>query len=243
MTDQFGIHAGEFCEDSSLTALMTQFAEEDGARLLQLYQACPECEETDLEALCSRTIREQLRCNPLPCFFRRGAKAAACLLGTILFLGLLTFSLSSEARASMLRWITRREDQAITYSPVVEETEAGEFLQYEIRDLPEEYALLEELSSAVPGFAFYENPEGNQVTFLFQPPDGRGTLYLIPGEDEILRVAVNGIPADLYVAAEENKSSNIVWTDPDTGYLLMVKGVFSQEELILLAESVVRSEQ
>lgn len=243
MTDHFSILAEEFCEDSGLTALMAQFAEEDGARLLQLYQACPNCEETDLEALCSRTMEEQLRYNHLPRLFRQAAKAVACLLGTILLLGLLAFSLSSEARASMLRWITRREEQAITYTPIVEETEAGDFLQYEIRGLPEEYVLLEELSSAVPGFAFYENPEGNQITFLFQPPDGRGTLYLIPGEDEILKVAVNGIPADLYVAAEENKSSNIVWTDPDTGYLLMVKGVFSQEELILLAESVVPAEQ
>lgn len=243
MTDQFGISSEAFCEDPGLLALMSQFAEEDGARLQQLYQASPNCEEPDLEALCSRTMKEQLGCNHLPYFFKRAANAVACLMGTILLLGLLAFSLSSEARASMLRWITRKEELAITYSPVVEETEAGEFLQYEIRGLPEEYVLLEELSSAVPGFAFYENPDGNQITFLFQPPDGRGTLYLIPGEDEILRVAVNGIPADLYVAAEESKSSNIVWTDPDTGYLLMVKGVFSREELILLAESVARAEQ
>lgn len=239
MAENLRMPAGEVYDDGSLVCLLDQFAEEDGARLLQMYLDQADAEDAALDALCRRRMAKHLSQIFFLRFSRGALKAAACLLAMMVISGMLGLFFYSEARAAMIRWITRAENEAITYSPVVQESDSDEFLQYEIRALPEGYSLLEELSSVVPGFLVYENSAGKQLTFLFQPPDGRGKLYMIPGEDEIRQVTVNGVAADLYLPAEEGKSSTIVWTDPDTGYLLSVKGVFETDVLMELAESVV----
>lgn len=235
MADRIRYPVDCFDDDAALLRLMEQIAENDGAMLIRRYGDSAETDVGNLDALCRKRMRRRFRADALALAGKRILRLAACILLAILLSGGLILFFSSEARATMLRWITRTEDDAVTYF-AAEQSITEEFLIYEIDKLPEGYHKQEEIP--LPGMEFYLNDAGDQLFFLYQPPDGSGKLYIIPGEDEILHVSVNGIPADLYVAAKEGCESNIVWTDPDTGYLLMLKGTFTNETLIELAESV-----
>lgn len=241
MTDTIRYLTDDCFDDSVLLHLMDQSAEDDGARLMQLYRNETMAVEPELDALCRRRMKKQFRMDRLRQMCKRFLRAAVCLVMVVLTSCALVLCFSAEVRAEMVRWITRTEDKAVTYSAAEQLPSPEEFLPYRIGKLPEDFQ--KQADTGIPGIEFYKDGNGKQFLFLYQPPDGSGKLYIIPGEDERLLVQVNGAAADLYVASEEGNESNIVWTDPQTGYLLMIKGLFSQEMLIELAESVTCAEE
>lgn len=108
-------------------------------------------------------------------------------------------------------------------------------------DLPEGYVLRERTSEEAAETEFYQNDQGQWLTFRREKlawHDGVGTAQRI-GESEGKKVTVHGLSAELYSSWQKgNAYQTIAWNDPLTGVRLTLTAPMEEEALIRLAESV-----
>ena len=76
---------------------------------------------------------------------------------------------------------------------------------------------------------------------VHHPNDGTGAMFLLTTTDEKSTVQIGDITADFYLSDSEDISSGLAWVDPDTDYLICLDGFFSKEELIEMAQSLVKT--
>ena len=67
-------------------------------------------------------------------------------------------------------------------------------------------------------------------------------MYLMTTTEEKETVQIGDITADFYQSTTDDSSSGLAWVDPDTDYLICLDGFFSKEELIEMAQSIVKTE-
>lgn len=225
-------------EDAVIVNLMEVCAEIDAALLWQQYQESQIAMPDALDRKCRDTMTSHFRRIAVRQCIRRTLKSAACVLFVLALTGLLTLCLSSKARAAMAQWFQQIEGTAFAYHPVVDHSREIQKLCYTIGDIPEGFTVQQEMRTDYSGTIIYSNSQENKFLFLYSAPDGSGNLYLMQDDDIKKAGLVNGDPADLYLSPIAENKSNIVWIDSDTGYLLMVTGVFTEQELIAIAESV-----
>ena len=60
--------------------------------------------------------------------------------------------------------------------------------------------------------------------------------------DQIETVQIGDITADFYPSESEDSAPGLAWVDPENDYLICLDGFFSQEELIDMASSLVKTE-
>ena len=113
-------------------------------------------------------------------------------------------------------------------------------VEYRLTWVPEGYELYmqNETLSHLVSFV-YKTPEGNMLSFTYQP-DLEGTkMYLIPDEDGTEKqVSVKGNPADLYLAEPGGSNSELVWQDPEAGALFIIDASLPGEDILKMAESI-----
>ena len=94
-------------------------------------------------------------------------------------------------------------------------------VEYRPAWIPEDYELYmqNETFSHLVSF-LYRNPEGNMMSFTYQPDREGAKVYLIPNEGSMeKRVSVKGNPADLYLVKTGEAQNELIWQDPDAGAL------------------------
>lgn len=171
--------------------------------------------------------------------YRRILRMAASVAIVLLFSSTLVLTLSPTARASVMGWIFGYENNVYSYTATGEKDDSDVFYQYGLHQIPEGYTLWQEHIGHSQGFTLYaEEESGKLLQILYAPNDGTSALFLIPEDAEKQTVQLESTTADLYLSNTEDSSSSIVWTDPQTEYLISIDGFFSQEELIEFAENV-----
>ena len=73
--------------------------------------------------------------------------------------------------------------------------------------------------------------------------DSQYELFLDTGDVETKKVSVNGVDADLYVDPTGEQSSTLIWKDPETDVLLSLTAYLPEDQLISMADGVVRQEK
>lgn len=174
----------------------------------------------------------------------RTLRTAACLLLALLLRGCTVLAVSPAAREVFVGWVWEIHDTYFLYKFFGDEERepvSNEDILYQPAYVPAGYRI-EHRSVSTAGIVtiwYIDDQTGKLATFDYFP-DTSSPVLQITWENEVIykKVLVNGKSADLYLDSEEGKASIIVWGDGKNGVAFKLFGVFSEEELIRMAESV-----
>lgn len=167
-------------------------------------------------------------------FFR--SVAAVLLLVFILF-GMV-FAISPEVRASVINWVKSTFFEFTQYS-ANQNTENADF-EYYLQFIPEGYSEFRTNDTEYGNTIIYIHEDGRLLKFLYADGNGAHKLSIITDLHTHIEAHVNGNKADIYITDSELESNAIVWTDSESGYLFFIGAKADKDQLIALAESVVK---
>ena len=174
---------------------------------------------------------------------KRVLRMAASFALVILVAGGSVMALSPTARAAVMGWLFGQDGTTFSYTSLGEKSESDVYYKYELPQIPEGYYLWQEIVDESQSIMLYaEEKTGHLLKVTGSANDGTGAMFLLTTTDEKSTVQIGDITADFYQSSTADSSSGLAWIDPDTDYLICLDGFFSKEELIDMAESLVKTE-
>ena len=174
---------------------------------------------------------------------KRVLRMAASFALVILVAGGSVMALSPTARAAVMGWLFGQEGTIFSYTSMGEESESDVYYRYDLPEIPEGYFLWQEIVDEDQCIILYSEEEtGHLLKITASPNDGNRAMYLVTTSEEKSTVQIGDITADFYLSESEDVSSGLAWVDPENDYLICLDGFFSKEELIEMAESLVKME-
>ena len=151
-------------------------------------------------------------------------------------------ALSPTARAAVMGWLFGQDGTTFSYTSMGEESESDVYYKYELAEIPEGYFLWQEIVDESQSIMLYAEEEtGHLLKVTGSQNDGTGAMFLLTTTDEKSTVQIGDITADFYQSSTADSSSGLAWIDPDTNYLICLDGFFSKEELIEMAQSLIKT--
>ena len=174
---------------------------------------------------------------------KRVLRMAASFALVILIAGGSVMALSPTARAAVMGWLFSQEGTVFSYTSMGTKTESEVFYKYDLAVIPEGYVLWQEIVDETQSIMLYAEEEtGLLLKLTATPNDGTGAMFLITTTDQKETVQIGDITADLYPSESEDSAPGLAWVDPENDYLICLDGFFSQEELIDMAISLIKTE-
>lgn len=174
---------------------------------------------------------------------KRVLRMAASFALVILIAGGSVMALSPTARAAVMGWLFGQEGTVFSYTSMGTKTESEVFYKYDLAQIPEGYVLWQEIVDETQSIMLYAEEEtGLLLKLTATPNDGTGAMFLITTTDQKETVQIGDITADFYPSESEDSAPGLAWVDPENDYLICLDGFFSQEELIDMAISLVKTE-
>ena len=173
---------------------------------------------------------------------KRVLRMAASFALVILVAGGSVMALSPTARAAVIGWLFGQDGTTFSYTSMGRESESDVYYKYDLAEIPEGYFLWQEIVDESQSIMLYAEEEtGHLLKVTGSPNDGTGAMFLLTTTDEKSTVQIGDITADFYQSSTADSSSGLAWIDPDTDYLICLDGFFSKEELIEMAQSLVKT--
>lgn len=174
---------------------------------------------------------------------KRVLRMAASFALVILVASGSVMALSPTARAAVMGWLFGQDGTTFSYTSMGEESESDVYYKYELPQIPEGYYLWQEIVDESQSILLYAEEEtGHLLKVTGAPNDGTSAMFLLTTTDEKSTVQIGDVTADFYLSESEDVSSGLAWVDPENDYLICLDGFFSKEELIAMAESLVKTE-
>ena len=173
--------------------------------------------------------------SPVRYYIRRTAAIVFLVLGIS---GFLVLGLNEEVRAEVWGWILERiGDNAFRYQNHM--SEEIDVSQYTLEgNVPNEYQLFDRYENAEMLTEIYVDDAGHMLTFSVMSPGYDTSIYVFSDEDKVEEpVSIGELAADLYLSKDPGEASMITW-QAGNGVRFMIQGVFSEEQLIRLAEKI-----
>ena len=190
--------------------------------------------EKNMESVIKKNKHPQLK---------RVLRMAASFALVILMAGGSVMALSPTARAAVMGWLFGQEGTVFSYTSIGTKTESEVFYKYDLAQIPEGYVLWQEIVDETQSIMLYAEEEtGLLLKLTATPNDGTGAMFLITTTDQKETVQIGDITADFYPSESEDSAPGLAWVDPENDYLICLDGFFSQEELIDMAISLVKTE-
>ena len=190
--------------------------------------------EKNMESVIKKNKHPQLK---------RVLRMAASFALVILIAGGSVMALSPTARAAVMGWLFGQEGTVFSYTSMGTKTESEVFYKYDLAQIPEGYVLWQEIVDETQSIMLYAEEEtGLLLKLTATPNDGTGAMFLITTTDQKETVQIGDITADLYPSESEDSAPGLAWVDPENDYLICLDGFFSQEELIDMAISLIKTE-
>ena len=163
-------------------------------------------------------------------------QAAAVLLVLSIGFGCVMAAVPS-ARAAVIRWVMEWYEDHITFR-----YSGGEIAHrpdFALTALPEGYeeTLRDDLGSMVD--IVYEDGSGNVLSFRYIFMEAGGLMGFDITDEQIVKVTVNGTDGLCFITPEPDVFNTLTWIDEAHGVQFDLSGLFSPEELVEMAESVV----
>ena len=173
---------------------------------------------------------------------KRVLRMAASFALVILVASGSVMALSPTARAAVMGWLFGQDGTTFSYTSMGKESESDVYYKYDLAEIPEGYFLWQEIVDESQSIMLYAEEEtGHLLKVTGSPNDGTGAMFLLTTTDEKSTVQIGDITADFYQSSTADSSSGLAWIDPDTDYLICLDGFFSKEELIEMAQSLVKT--
>ena len=199
------------------------------------YDVSPEFRR-NMEKLCRQAKRRP---------YRTVWKAVACaalvlILGSTSYLGL-----NAQAREAFFGWVTQITQNVSHYFFSGSSDKHPENYRYVLPEIPEGYTQDAVDEDGGLRSELYVNEQGDYLAFETQYVTEESAYELFMDVDglEITKVMVQGVSGDLYVDPMGKQSSTLIWKDPETDVLLSLTAYLPKDELISLADTIVRQEK
>ena len=177
--------------------------------------------------------------------YRKVWKAVACaalvlILGSTSYLGL-----NAQAREAFFGWVTQITQNVSHYFFSGSSDKHPENYRYVLPEIPEGYTQDAVDEDGGLRSELYVNEQGEYLAFETQYVTEESAYELFMDVDglEITKVMVQGVSGDLYVDPMGKQSSTLIWKDPETDVLLSLTAYLPKDELISLADTIVRQEK
>lgn len=177
--------------------------------------------------------------------YRKVWKAVACaalvlILGSTSYLGL-----NAQAREAFFGWVTQITQNVSHYFFSGSSDKHPENYRYVLPEIPEGYTQDAVDEDGGLRMELYTNEKGETLAFETQytTESSDYELFLDVDKLEIKKVTVQGVSGDLYIDPTGEQSSTLIWKDPETDVLLSLTAYLPEDQLISLADSVVRQEK
>ena len=170
-------------------------------------------------------------------------RMAASFVLVILITGGSMMALSPTARAAVMGWLFSQEGTVFFYTSMGGKAESEVYYKYDLPEIPEGYFLWQEIVDEDQCIILYgEEETGHLLKITATPNNDNRAMYLITTSEEKSTVQIGDITADFYLSESEDVSSGLAWVDPENDYLICLDGFFAKEELIDMAESLVKTQ-
>lgn len=177
--------------------------------------------------------------------YRKVWKAVACaalvlILGSTSYLGL-----NAQAREAFFGWVTQITQNVSHYFFSGSSDKHPENYRYVLPEIPEGYTQDVVDEDGGLRMELYTNEKGETLAFETQytTESSDYELFLDVDKLEIKKVTVQGVSGDLYIDPTGEQSSTLIWKDPETDVLLSLTAYLPEDQLISLADSMVRQEK
>lgn len=200
----------------------------------------------DPDAIGEPTARFQRKLRPVrrradhPYFYRTMRQAAGFFLA-LLVAGSTWIAVDTEARAAFAGWVKGIFNSYFVYqadgSGKITEIDSN---SYRPGWIPEGYAEVSSSNLDSRIIVRYQNAENKKIRFVYSNGTGTSSAYLDMEGISIERDTVNGALADLLISSNPEISSGIVWTDVEDNVTFEIAAFLEKDELVRMAESVVR---
>ena len=165
---------------------------------------------------------------------------AACI-SLVLLSGAVTLCLGTDqtAYAAVKSWFAEQYDLMQTHYFSRTDGELSlEDVHFELTYIPEDYVYLYTTTSQTSAISYYENNQGQRLTFGYILENDDSHLFLYAPSSAKETIAVHDKNADYYPPPSEDQGATLIWTDSVTNCLLYIDGYFSKHELVKIAESI-----
>lgn len=162
---------------------------------------------------------------------------AACLT---LVLGFgLALTVSADTRDAVFGWIKEQLRSFTHYEYVAEETEDDSQAEaapprYYLSNVPEGYVEASYTEDGYFQMCIWFHPDNGMMVLAIS--SGDGSHFFVQEEAAVQTVQVGDGTGDLYLPADPEEESGLIWTVGDT--IFYMSGHFTPEEMVALAESV-----
>ena len=174
-------------------------------------------------------------------YFYRSMRHAAGFFLAILIAGSTWVAVDMEARAAVSSWI-----KGIFGSFFVYQADGGGVVTeigpdtYRPAWLPEGYVETSVTNMGSDIIVDYENSENQYLHFIYSNGNAGSPWFLDMRDITLEKGIVNGNRAELLISSNAEISSGIVWTSSEENVTFQIVAYLDREELIFMAESVVR---
>ena len=163
-------------------------------------------------------------------------KAAIILLALSVTLGGM-MAASEEVRATVIRWIRDQFQGTIFYEYFGDDV-SDQIPHFTIGNLPEGYVEVERVGTSAAEYVKYQDQSGNQIWFHYQYIQQGGAAAIVPGDDVILEVIINGMDGEMYIPQDSEGMTMIHWIDTKMQIRYSIRANLKTEEIMTLAENI-----
>ena len=158
-------------------------------------------------------------------------KRVACAVILVALLGSTAVLSSAEGHATVMGWINIISDR------FTQKTEEPIAKNYDLKEVPEGYRLVEHSQRRGGGFVLYVDQRGNFLVFDYQY-DPNGGSYFMKMENHIhLQEIVDGLMMDIYLSQDPAYRNAIVWSVPGEA-TFSISAYLEKNDLIELTKKV-----
>ncbi len=171
-----------------------------------------------------------------PFFFRVLRSVASILIVILIGFGSL-LTISAQARAAVLGWVSKQREAYIDFFFEGTAT-APESTAYYPGWMPEDCKFV--TAYEIPGgeVYIYTNSQNAVVQFSYISDPQKANLSIDAVDSEKKTVDINGCHGEIYISSEGEVTSSIVWTNTSQTVLFCVSANYAEDVLIKIAENI-----
>lgn len=167
-------------------------------------------------------------------------RVAAILIVTILSVST-WLTVDIQARERAFQWIKEIYESITIYLFNSEDNEI-DHICYEPSWIPDGFSLVDNYQDSDYCLRIYANDTGEKMFSVEYTLMQHTSMSTTAQEySEVVKVDINGLPADLYIGNEASPEKALIWVDEANQIVFNIQGNISNEDIVHIAQSIILS--
>lgn len=158
-------------------------------------------------------------------------KRVACATIVVALLGSTAVLSSADGHATVLGWIN------MVSGYFTQKTDEPVYRNYDLKEVPEGYRLVERSQRKGGGFVLYVDHRGNFLVFDYQVDPDAGAYYMKMENHIHLQETVDGQVMDIYLSQDPAYRNAVVWSVPGKA-TFSISAYLDKNDLLALTKKV-----